>query len=794
MVVSPKPWKRGVTVMAISTVLVALLMMMSPGAIPGLALSTEDTCWSLELVDSSGDVGSDRLSMFVDGGGGVHLSYYEASDKDLKYAHLAPGGDWKVEVVDSPYEVGIDSDIAVDPSGGVHIAYLDSTNRRVKYAYKPPVGAWSKDVISGSDNVLHASASIAIDAANGVHITYTNKTGNYGYVKHAYRPSTGSWSVKAVTPSEFAYHYRTELVVADDGTLYCGYIKKPTFFGSYPPRLEYAFKRTTSSSWTVVEGPSSRDVYSIAMAVDSAKGVHIVYHCTNTNVLYAYRPNAGVWTSDGTIYDELDGKYPSITMVDDGTVHVAFFGDDQVLRYGQGKHGGSWSNMTVDTVANTGRYSAIGITPSGTLHIAYYDSDGKQLKHASSYTTPSAPRELAAEPGNGQAMLTWLPPQDDGGRPVTGYNVYSGTGVADATLLESLGDVTSHTLTGLDNGVEYKLMVAAVNAGGPGELAGPVSVVPQGLPSAPRNVSATAGDGVVHLAWDPPDSDGGSPVLRYQVRRGDAEGSEEPYREVEGTTTLSDTDVVNGRTYHYTVAAETAVGEGAPSPSVPATPVGSPSVPRNVTARVGDEKVTLSWDPPESDGGSPVTGYQVLRGDAQGSESALALVEGATEHVDRNVTNGQAYWYRVAAVTDVGVGDPSPSLKVTPAARASPPQSLSVEVRGAKVILLWEPPTETGGTPVTGYVVLRGNSSDELEEIARVGNVLTYTDTDVERGRTYFYAVAGVSGGGDGHQASAAKAKVPKETEDGPGLGAALALATLTVLAVVLGRDRRRPG
>src|SRR5205085_12667200 len=64
------------------------------------------------------------------------------------------------------------------------------------------------------------------------------------------------------------------------------------------------------------------------------------------------------------------------------------------------------------------------------------------------------------------------------------------------------------------------------------------------------------------------------------------------------------------------------VGGGAPSDPIPIQPgdhltlrladqSGTPGAPQNVTATAGDGKVKVTWDPPASDGGSPITGYTV---------------------------------------------------------------------------------------------------------------------------------------------------------------------------------------
>ena len=82
-------------------------------------------------------------------------------------------------------------------------------------------------------------------------------------------------------------------------------------------------------------------------------------------------------------------------------------------------------------------------------------------------------------------------------------------------------------------------------------------------PSAPRNLGATAGEGYVDLAWDPP-TNVGAPAATYKVRRA-REGA--PFISLEidpvpsGTRfTARDTDVINGITYYYIIRAENSEG------------------------------------------------------------------------------------------------------------------------------------------------------------------------------------------------------------------------------------------
>ncbi len=182
------------------------------------------------------------------------------------------------------------------------------------------------------------------------------------------------------------------------------------------------------------------------------------------------------------------------------------------------------------------------------------------------------------------------------------------------------------------------------------------------VPSAPRGLTAVAGDGQVSLSWTAPVDDGGGAVSAYRVLR---DGVLAHTTANGATRSFVDTGRTNGQAYRYTVVAVNAAGPGPGSAAVSATPLGVPSAPGTPTATAGDGQVTLSWTAPASTGGSPVTGYRLYRDD-----TPLGAALGATDlaYVDTDVANGQAYRYRVAARTAVGEGARSGEASATPVA------------------------------------------------------------------------------------------------------------------------------
>ena len=150
---------------------------------------------------------------------------------------------------------------------------------------------------------------------------------------------------------------------------------------------------------------------------------------------------------------------------------------------------------------------------------------------------PHPPENLTVTHGNAQLTVTWMAPTNNGGSDVTGYAVqwksgsesYSaarqetadydaGTDTVSNTEISYASGEFSYDITGLTNGREYTVQVFAKNVSGNGSSAeemGTPSTTPQ---SPPANVLAAECDSSLHLSWQAPSNDGGSPITSYTIQ------------------------------------------------------------------------------------------------------------------------------------------------------------------------------------------------------------------------------------------------------------------------------------
>src|SRR5207244_2938722 len=383
---------------------------------------------------------------------------------------------------------------------------------------------------------------------------------------------------------------------------------------------------------------------------------------------------------------------------------------------------------------------------------------------------PSAPTNLVATVGNAQVGLTWQAPASNGGSPITNYKIYRGTTSGGETLVATIGNQLSYSDGGLTNGVTYYYQVSAVNNVGEGPKSNEASATPTAPatpPGAPQGLGATAGDATVTLTWSAPNSNGGSPITNYRIYRGTSSNGETLKATIGNVLTYTDTTVTNGVTYYYQVSAVNNAGEGPKSneasatPNAPPPPASPPSAPTNLVATVGNAQVGLTWQAPTSNGGSPITNYKIYRGTTSGGETLVATIGNQLSYSDGGLTNGVTYYYQVSAVNNVGEGPRSNEASATPTAPATPPgapQGLVATAGDATVTLTWSAPSSNGGSPITNYRIYRGTASGGETLKATIGNVLTYTDTTVTNGVTYYYQVSAVNNAGEGPKSNEASA------------------------------------
>ena len=467
---------------------------------------------------------------------------------------------------------------------------------------------------------------------------------------------------------------------------------------------------------------------------------------------------------------------------------------------------------------------------SGTAYL-----DGKWSVALVQTPGPNMPRNISAADGDREDTkftVSWSTPSDDGGCDITGYAIYlyeykyladgsvvvdsdgelpfvsEGTAGASATSWESPSMTRTYRADGRDYGRQFHVEVRAVTAHGEGVPGATlftdwIRPIP---PNAPRDLRFTEQiSRALPLGWDPPDSDGGSPVTRYTVMyqpNGDGSGSgstetrsggagygsrgvrsggvygldartgvvvganprseNRDGKDGGGSVETSGTSVTiegltDGVEYIVRVVAHNAVGESPPSDPITGTPGGPENTPAtgaptiSGTVQVGKMLRVVTSSIADDDGLDDVSfSYQWLADDANiagATNSSYTLTSGE---------QGQAIEVRVSFADDGGnqetlTSEPTAAvLAVEPADPPPAPTNLTAVVDNGNIVLNWQAPSDDS---ITGYQVLRRRPTQGektlLVYVADTSSTATtYTDTNVKAGIRHVYRVKAINAAG----------------------------------------------
>jgi len=272
-------------------------------------------------------------------------------------------------------------------------------------------------------------------------------------------------------------------------------------------------------------------------------------------------------------------------------------------------------------------------------------------------------------------------------------------------------------------------------------------------PPEPVNLTATAGNTTVSLAWD------ASPgAASYNVYRAAAPGG--PYDAPVSTTatTFTDGGLTNCTTYYYAVSAVNGTGESGNSfetSTTPNDPAAVPTPPTGLTAYAGDASVSLYWT-----GNGCAASYNVYRSTTSGGPYSSVGSTSGTSFYDTGVTNGTTYYYVVRGMNAKGESVNSNEATATPQlAPPYPPYNLIATGFDMSVSLRW-----TGRANATSYDVYRGTKSGGPYHLAGSASGTSFSDTGLTNGKTYYYVVTALNAAGESgysNQASAAPTLLP---------------------------------
>lgn len=269
-------------------------------------------------------------------------------------------------------------------------------------------------------------------------------------------------------------------------------------------------------------------------------------------------------------------------------------------------------------------------------------------------------------------------------------------------------------------------------------------------PDKPTGLSySSVGSTSVHLAWSAPSDNGGANITNYRVRRWRGSSASGAYANTDTGTTrsLTVTGLDEGVTYTFAVFAQNAEGWSPQSSTVTVTLLDRPSAPGTPTlSNVTSTSLTATWAAASDNGGASITNYALRR--YIGTTTSGSPVSDNANSLSRSVsglTPGETYTFTTLAYNSVGWGAESAGRTVTLSRRPDPPTGVNTSnVQPTTLTVGWSAPANTGGLPITGYLIRRWagtSASGSYTDVSASASARSVTISGLSPGQNYTFAV-----------------------------------------------------
>ncbi|XP_072126583.1 fibronectin type-III domain-containing protein 3A-like isoform X4 [Mobula birostris] len=374
--------------------------------------------------------------------------------------------------------------------------------------------------------------------------------------------------------------------------------------------------------------------------------------------------------------------------------------------------------------------------------------------------------------------VVWDPPKDNGGSEITKYVLeLSGLNENEWDMVYS-GTIREHVCDHLNPGVQYKVRVYCINAGGQSQASEILTVQSAAVPPGPCSSVQQSGKSKakeVSIRWVPPSVTGGSAVTEYTVEIEELGSNDRrsAYQGAELECTVG--GLLPGKMYSFWVKAANKVGYG---PYSERTDICTATAPPNqcsipmATCKTAT-CVQVNWECPPSNG-SEVTEFRLEFGAVEDCMQVIYCGPAQSYEV-KGLKPATAYYCRVQAVNAAGAGCYSDTIIcMTP---ASVPAAVSVlqvidqdQLEGAPqspatcLAIQWEEPC-CHGSEITGYNLEYGG-----KQLVAVSTTTSAIIEDLQPDTTYRIRVQAINNIGAGPFSHSIKTKTKPLPPDPPRL------------------------
>jgi hypothetical protein len=232
-------------------------------------------------------------------------------------------------------------------------------------------------------------------------------------------------------------------------------------------------------------------------------------------------------------------------------------------------------------------------------------------------------------------------------------------------------------------------------------------------------------------------SDESSAILSYNVYRDGVQ-----IANIDTSTYVDDTGIVNGQSYRYSVSGVNTNGEGSRSAPVSFISSTKPDPVVGLQAVHGNNQLTLSWNlldvaPSEqhSDQGDAVQMYKIYMAHRSDPFSlAISAAPSVATTVLTGLLNGDEYRFKITAVNANGESDDSEIVSAVPSTSPNAVRNVHIVGSATQLQIIWKAPQQAaqGGVAymvselTTRYVEVEGLNTNVQYTVA----IYAYNDVD----------------------------------------------------------------
>ena len=325
----------------------------------------EKYSWRIEVIDYT--IGRGRSnSMFIEPDGKIHISYYDALEKNVRYAFL-DNFEWHNEPAQENWDAGYYNSIAVDSNSNVYIAYYAESPAGDNFIIvsEKKNDVWTEYPVDTTEGCgLFPSIAIAGDGYPSVSY-YCELGGGNTALKYSHFNGTGFTPQTVDTDGGLG----NSLAFSDSGTPHIAYYKNADPYHAW----------WTGVSWDTEVVDDSVYVVGLKNQLEFVDGVLTLLTLDSTNYkLMLYRKDP-VWASEEVATGSGDGMAFAGAWNDDQELNVALkegYFDGARMSAIHRNSLDEWSKVNLDEYIELGNARELAVDSDGWPHAVYAKDEG----------------------------------------------------------------------------------------------------------------------------------------------------------------------------------------------------------------------------------------------------------------------------------------------------------------------------------------------------------------------------------------------------------------------------------